>query len=100
MNAIARLIAEDEKHRIKNGDFDVEFDQRRKTCNGFPAVDGPWIEIDVSDFLVGYIMANRRLRKSGAQHRALDNRLECGVRGALTVFSPQNRHVAYRDLAL
>lgn len=30
-------------------------------------------------------LANGLLRESGAQHRASDKRLECGVHGALTV---------------
>lgn len=35
-------------------------------------------------FASGRIMANGLLKESGAQHRASDNRLECGVHGALT----------------
>lgn len=53
LHAVARLIEEDEKHWIKDGDLDVQFDQGRQTVDGLSEVDGLGVEIHFFDFCVG-----------------------------------------------
>ncbi|WP_437180832.1 hypothetical protein [Pseudomonas mandelii] len=53
LHAVSGLVEKNEKHRVKHGDLDVQFDQRGQAINGFSEVHGFGVEIDFFDFGIG-----------------------------------------------
>ena len=53
LHTVAWLVEEDEKHWVKDGDFDIKFDQGRETVDGLSRVDGLGVQINFFDFCVG-----------------------------------------------
>jgi hypothetical protein len=53
LHSVTVAIQKYEKHRVEDGNFNIQLDQGGQAINGFSKVDGLGVEIDFFDFGVG-----------------------------------------------
>jgi len=85
LHTVARLVEENEKHRVEHRHLDIEFDQCGQAIDGFSKVDRLGVEVHFFDFGVRSHHVGELQKKSGAQHQGSGKRFGCGVHGALTL---------------
>ena len=63
---VARLVEEDEKHRVEHSHLDIEFDQRSQAIDGFSEVDGLGVEVHFPTLASGRIMVGELQKEIGS----------------------------------